>query len=191
MSNTPENPVEKPVQRFSHEVEDALLGAGWEPGRLVPDEQMEQWLLLECETAPGYRLQIRMFPAAWRILREFGGLDVERIGPGRGRRLIFDPIQGLGRTLLYNWPFSEWEADGSLYPIGVLLDGTSDDSPLVVDGKGQIILYEFDKFLGSSIEEALQSIVDSRYDRLWDVGREKTREAAEVFPLMRGRLGLN
>lgn len=189
MSDTPDKPIDKPVQRFSREVETALRQAGWEPGRLVPDEQMQQWLLLECETVPGHRLQIRMFSAAWRILREFGGLDVERIGPGRGRRFIFDPLKGLDHTLLYNWPFSEWEADGSLYPIGVLLDGTTDDSPVVVDGKGDIILYEFDKLLGSSIEEALQSVVDGRYDREWNTG-DRTREAAEVFPMMRERLGL-
>ncbi len=139
--------------------------------------------------------QTRMFPAAWRILREFGGISVEakrNLYSFREQKetFIFNPLEAVERTQAYNWPFSEWEADGSLYPIGYLDTGTTDNSAVAVDGRGQIIMIEFDKLIGSNIDEALNNIINFVPLKDWEVEEWKIREAADIFPIMRERLGL-
>lgn len=183
--------------RFSSRTEEALRRAGWFPGRVLSETQLKEWLVVEWPTQAGYHFQTRMFSAAWHILREFGGLTIEITRKRDGfhehkSQFIFDPVQGIAHTQAYNWPLLEWESDGSVYPIGCWLDGTTDDSAIAVDGRGRIIVVEFDKCLGDNIDKALHFVVhrDAPFKEL-EVDPGKGREAAEVFPLMRERLGLN
>src|SRR5690606_4379518 len=150
--------------RFDPKVEQLLKSAGWEPGRIVSDDQLKQWMVIEWPTEPGYHFQTRMFSAAWHILREFGGLTIEFMlewNPSQYRKqqFIFDPVKASRFTQAYNWPLSEWEADGSLYPIGCLFEGSTDDAAIAVDGRGRIrMVSDADLLVGSNIDEALHNV---------------------------------
>ena len=178
--------------RFSPHVEEVLRKSDWHPERAVSDEQIENWLVIEWKTEPGFHYQTRMFSAALRILREFGGLIIKTPVDYMFSHLIFDPLVAVKHIQRYNWPLNEWLADGSLYPIAYHDTGTTDNSAVAVTGQGQLILLEFDKLLGSNINEAIQNVVNGTGNlKDWDVDQEKFNEATTMFPLMRKKLGVD
>jgi len=190
---TIDDTLENSSPRFSPQVEAVLRQAGWYPSRVVPDSQLEQWMVLEWDTLPGFHFQTRMFSAAYHILREFGGLVIEQNGPGVTccrERFKFDPLESIKLTEAYNWPFSEWAADGSLYPFGCFASGKTTDGAIAVDGRGRIVDQDYVILIGANIDEALENLIIGLMPKPLDRERWKEVEASQVFSMMRNRLGL-
>jgi hypothetical protein len=144
--------------QFLPEVEAVLRESGWSPGRKVSEEQINEWLVIEWPVKHGV-LQIRMFPAAWRALNEFGGLHIEQDAPGISlsrHSFIIDPlaVRDAGRWE-YNWIFDEWAVNGALFPLGVWNEGECD---LAIDGQGRVVTDNL-QLVGNSIEEALTALI--------------------------------
>ena len=150
-----ENPTPTPLSegRFVPEVEEALRAAGWFPGRVAPKVQLEKWLVID-RTPNGNPFQIRMFSAAWRIMREFGGLTIATLPVRQGyhETITFDPLW-VGQSW-WNEIFwmAEWEGV-PVYPLGI-----TKEEIIAVTGQGQII-NDDDHVRGNTIEEALTNIL--------------------------------
>lgn len=119
---------------MNEEVRRVLMGAGWYPGRNIA-AKVQLWAdTLQREAG------IEMFPAARRILIEFGDLNIFSRGPGlqgaKGSCMI-DP-SGAG-----TWgPFLEYFSDQlgcRLYPLGNVYDY---DARLVVAESGRVSIVE-------------------------------------------------
>ena len=150
--------------RFSPEVEAALRQGGWFPGRQVAEEKMAKWYVLRWQATPGY---CRIFPAAYRFLREFGGTHLRmeyRVPQKSGRTHLvtescfIDPLQ----TLDYNedlWIYYEWQIETSLYPLGMW--DTGDFLHIDIQGRfWSLHNSSGDPFLyGHTTEEALANML--------------------------------
>ncbi|MCQ1579826.1 SUKH-3 domain-containing protein [Streptomyces parvus] len=104
------------VRRDAGEVEETLRAAGWQLGRRVP---IQQWREMLEATALG-----RMHEAAERFLTEFGGLDVQIVGPGitcARTPFNFDPELAVGEEDR----FADWSSTvgRNIFPIGELDEG--------------------------------------------------------------------
>ena len=182
--------------RFLPEVEAVLREVGWFPGRVVPMDQLKQWLIIERELENGPRVQLRMFSAAWRILREFGGLTIEQDAPGvtfSRESFFFDPSRGgwWGEE----WFIDEWEADGALFPLGnwgnpdVSGFYRTDAFCFAVTGQGKIISdSENLLLLGNTIEEALTNLIVGYMPETYGAPRDKFLEASYLRPFLFNRL---
>ncbi|MEV6678876.1 SUKH-3 domain-containing protein [Streptomyces erythrochromogenes] len=101
--------------RFSSQVEEELLAAGWTPGRSV---DVERW------TAPFEAAGLTAHPAARDFLAEFGGLHFVFSGPGvecARQTFELDPLLCEGEED----SFLEWseEQGHSYFPVGHLDEG--------------------------------------------------------------------
>jgi SUKH-3 immunity protein len=97
---------------FPAEVQDALLAAGWRPGRRL---DVAEWRTRLADS------NFQMHDAAEKFLAEFGGLSFEFAGAGitRAREPFeFDPMLAWGE----DDRFSDWSriAKRSLFPVGEL-----------------------------------------------------------------------
>jgi hypothetical protein len=183
-------PTPNPDGRFLPQVEQVLRKAGWFPGRVVAHSQLVKWACIESPfrwlgmdfPAPSKHIQSRLFPAAWRALREFGGLTVNQDIPSvPGHRCFFyiDPIEGRSRIGNEDWFIDEWCADGALFPLGGTKDFTFE-----ITGRGQVISSEYNLCLGNSIEEALTNLIMGNAPQNLDVDQEKFLEASFLMGLI-------
>lgn len=134
------------------ETEMALRAAGWKPDR-CERELVQRW-----RTKLEYPGGFQMFPAAERILEEFGGLQASKDGPGRTcARGSFEINAELGWGEEDRFgAFSDF-VDGRLFPIGEIDHG---HAFLGVDESGVVYLIgDWLSRLGSDIYEALDAIL--------------------------------
>ncbi len=167
------------MPRFTPATEAALLAAGWFEGRAVPDEMMDDWLIINWlphknQPPRGYS---KISPAAWRVLKEFGGLSIERAGSINGEPLVINPLAVVDCHLGHYAQGLEdysWRVGAELFPIGTI-DFDIDSAKLTITGialamsaDGRFFLLtprpmvrEEDpiRFLGRSIEAALKKLV--------------------------------
>lgn len=133
---------------FSAPTLNYLKQAGWYPKR---------------EIQIPFAQEAHIFPAALRVLQEFGNLNIgER---GQGINLAKDSVDF--RVMYYDWKKGDWHfdyvdelarsIDMRAYPIGF----TSNGGNLVVDELGRVfMLGDIDFFVGDSIEEAIEKIIN-------------------------------
>jgi SUKH-3 immunity protein len=144
------------MSRFNEFVEGALKRAGWSPNRRItgPLQDWETTL----EASDGFRL----FPAARKVLSEFGGLKIEQWNPGRTK---VHSVIDLRPTL------AEGESDRfqaysdilgvELYPLGEV-DGGHGFLAIATDEKTYTLMDEI-WFEGATFDDALNKLVQGRY----------------------------
>jgi hypothetical protein len=150
--------IDEDNPRFHLEVETALLGAGWLPGRDAAG-RVDPWLEEFSAQADSRGRRHEIFPAARDIYRELGLLDITP--PGRGEEVGAFPIHFFPEAVPAESVSTHWLA-GQLrlrtFPIGRTEDDTN---VLIVDEEGRIYMShpagEF--FLGTGIEQALEVLV--------------------------------
>jgi hypothetical protein len=123
--------------RFLPEVEQVLRESGWFPGRVAPLSQLKQWLIID-EQIDNRGLQCRMFPAAWRVLHEFGGLLIHQDASGASlsRKIFsFDPSEVALQVWIDGWFIEEFLCEGALFPLGMWGE-PSDSFAVGVTGQG-------------------------------------------------------
>ena len=149
--------------RFSSLVEQTLTAAGWYPGRSVDDEIMMKWLVQNWKYGKEHIFQVRMFPAAWHVLREFGDLTIRQDGLGEScyrESIVFTPTYGSQSrdfsTGIEYWFTTEWAIRSPLFPIGYIKE--SPITELGIDVYGRIHSPDYDTIYGQTIEEALRKL---------------------------------
>jgi hypothetical protein len=173
--------------RFSRIVQESLTKAGWFPGRTVPEMQLNRWCILESHNGAGY---CRIFPAALRALKEFGGLDIEPLETGElyeTVRLRFDPLAA--RSFLgEEWFTYEWVLETSLYPLG-LIKTDDHDHVMAIDQSGRIFSFYYELILvGNTLDEAIEScLTGSDTGEPVDFSTEKADEAVAIFQAIRDK----
>ncbi|NPC48128.1 hypothetical protein D7X99_13865 [Corallococcus sp. AB032C] len=135
-----------------------LVSAGWKPGRDV-HEQVVVWR--DALKAQG---GFEIFPAAERVLSEFGGLDIKQGGPGitaRRQSFVLDPIVGIrDRDFLRRY---EKFLGVELYPIGRTFE---DDMLLVVASDGRVFgVTEGVYLIGIGIVDAMDALLVGRMSK--------------------------
>jgi hypothetical protein len=152
--------------RFPHEVARVLAGGGW---MSADAEKLSDAMIAHAVEVSGRRLT--PFPAARRVLAEFGGVRCGRRGPGLRRAvrlLTIDPGPGAyaAATLA---EFAE-VIGVPLFPLGV----EGGDAIVAVDELGRVFVLDQggEWFVGQSIDEALVSLLagDGPAARLRDDG---------------------
>lgn len=143
--------------RFPPEVEEALRRAGWYPGRRVEENTVAVW----CRELSAYS-GCRVFPAAVEVLREFGGLEIDK--PGAEPRaddenstyhlsVKFWPSH-LDAVTRRGWLAREWVLNEVLFPIGVY---SVEEIFLAVSSTKRIYGFGYGMwFCGENIDEALE-----------------------------------
>lgn len=131
--------------RFSADTEQMLREAGWFPGRDVSGK-----LRLPPRFTP--------FPAALKVLGEFGGLRVGRRGPGvefSRTPVVLDPMLCDGEDDRFD---ALVDLVGcALYPLGETADG---HSFLAVDERGRVFLIFGDiHLIADTFEGALENLL--------------------------------
>lgn len=148
------------TSRFSQQTEQALRAAGWFPNRALSDEELAKWYVVPWEDELGHSY---IFPAALKVLREFGNLKIESIDNEQGiplESVIFDPLQmelppALGTVFLYGWYLEDiFFPIGSYFQLGNVADS------LAINTRGQIfMLSEHAGFVAENIDVALEQFV--------------------------------
>ena len=173
--------------RFPAEVERVLRESGWFPQRQIPIELLEQWLVLDLKMGRG-KIQVRMFPTASMILREFGGLKIKLDLPGitcYRPSFSFDPLEVRDSgAWTYNWILDEGWGNGGLFPLGRMSDG----GMFAVDSKKRII-NDNGQLHGNNIDEALTNMILGYMPEPFEVEQRISHEAAFLFPLIEKRIG--
>jgi len=131
--------------RFSKSIEEMLREAGWLPGR---------------DVSRGLKLPegFTLFPAAQRVLSEFGNLRIGKSGPGlvfARTPVVLDPALAFGEE----GRFHEFAVllKTNLYPLGETADG---HSFVVIDEKGRVFLiFEEISFVDETFELALDNLL--------------------------------
>lgn len=142
--------------RFSAQAENSLRGAGWYPGRQVP-ELVASWkeTLLRSDG-------LEMFPSAENALLEFGGLKFDEQGPGL--TCSREPFE-LDPTLVIHESdrFDDFAAvlDTNLYPLGEAEGGLCF---VVIGENGRVYLLMQDEamLVGLNVEDGLESLLVGR-----------------------------
>jgi hypothetical protein len=146
-------------RRFPDDVRQVLTTAGWRSDRNV-GAQVSTWLAELYAATPGLDRRLPIFPAARRVLEEFGGLTFRQLKrPGvatGGFDVQFWPTEGRVLTDL----FVEFAADLGMpvFPLAWYEDGPSD---IVAAADGRVfLLHEAGEFLvGPSPDEAMTRLV--------------------------------
>jgi hypothetical protein len=179
-------PTPNPDGRFLPEVEQVLRKAGWFPGRVVARSQFAKWACIESSTrwrdkypSKNHTMQARLFPAAWRALREFGGLTINQ-----QKTFYIDPLEAKYFVGSDDWFVAEWCAGGTLYPLGA----DNDESMFAITGQGQVI-DNFDQLVGNTIEEALTNLIMGYRFQGLAFPQEKFLEASFAMWMMDKELG--
>jgi len=170
-------------QRFSPLVEQVLRQAGWYPGRVVDEAQLEQWYAFNWQAEAGY---CRIFPAALNVLREFGGLIIKQEGRGvtcHRASFSIDPLSALDIED-DNWIFDEWFLGESLFPIGWL--SLNDMVAIATSGRVFSLTYGL-KLWGHTFDEALEHLITGIMPVRLQVEdyERKVKDAAEVRAAVR------
>jgi len=156
------------MPRFTPATEAALLAAGWFEGRTVPDEQMNDWLIInwfpDLVFPQGYS---RISPKAWQALNEFGGLSIER-GIEENPPLILNPLRVPDLiNPAWRWDEMAWQLGTDLFPLGTFTfnvaertDAMTPHRALFMSSDGRVFIQAHPLCcLGNTIEEALERVV--------------------------------
>jgi hypothetical protein len=170
--------------RFSPVVQESLTQAGWFPERTVGDTQLTRWYVLESQKGIG---NYRIFPAALKALKEFGGLDIKPLQSGdiyEAVRLRFDPLAALS-FLGEEWFTYEWVLETSLYPL-CLIETEDHQQVMAIDQSGQIFsFYEELILLGNTLDEAIEKcLTGSDSGEPFEFSEEKADEAVAIFQVI-------
>ncbi len=170
-----------PTDRFPLDVAEYLVGAGWRPGRDVPDVVLLPWYQAVAVARQANGQLYVPHDAALAALREFGGLHVMpglRTALGfapAGHRLDAELFEGLDETL-----------GEPIYPIGVFYD--DGPSELVMDAGGRVFLAQFVRgplFVAETFDAAvirLVRAVDNPLEPVLDDGTIYLPPGAEPEP---------
>ncbi|MFJ9061352.1 SUKH-3 domain-containing protein [Streptomyces sp. NPDC102409] len=145
--------------------EDALIAAGWHPGRDAGDRAMSAALMTTAVVPPATGIRgWELFPAARRALREFFGLVLHPVAEGAdvaATGCVIDPREGrhalhalraLGDTVGEDvFPLGRTDADG-------LIAVTESGRLLCVDHGGRWLL-------GDTVEDGLRALARGRAPR--------------------------
>lgn len=142
------------MARFSLQTEQVLRGAGWYPGRHVPD-MVTLW------KSEAMLAEFHMFQSAERVLLEFGGLTVDQ--SDLGETCAREPFQVDPTLAAYEGDrFSEFSplVSTQLYPLGEAFNASyywaiGEDDQLY-------ILWDDIHLLGKNIDEALENLIIGR-----------------------------
>lgn len=140
--------------RFSAQTENTLRRAGWYPGRQVP-EKVASWKGNEMLSP------FEMFPAAERVLLEFGGLKVDERGLGETcAREPFeaDPTLAGYEQELFDY-FSTF-VNTRLYPLGEV-DNGHNYWAIGEDDRVYLLMNDI-QLLGKNIDQALENLIRGR-----------------------------
>ena len=140
------------MARFSAQAEETLRGAGWRPGRQVPDvvALWKERLML----SDGFE----MFESAEEVLLEFGGLCIDQQGAGvtcAGEPFNFDPSLAAGE----GDRFSDLSSlvNTRLYPLGEAAGGHLFWA--IGENCHVYLLMNDISFIGRNIDEALERLL--------------------------------
>lgn len=158
ISNHTFNTIKKKVMynkksdRFSPFVENALRKAGWFPNR-NKNEFVSQWKL-ELEKSDGWEI----FPAAEKVLLEFGGLKIDQ--NGAGQTCAREPFEINPTLAIYEsdrFGDCEVELKTKLYPLG---EAANRYYFLVIGEDGRVFLIMTDiHLIGETFDEALENLI--------------------------------
>jgi hypothetical protein len=140
--------------RFSARTENTLQRAGWYPGRQVPDK-LAYWKSNETLS------RFEMFPAAERILLEFGGLKVDQEGPGETcarEPFVVEPTFAAYEYDLFGYYSNLVKT--TLYPLGEVNSGYYFWA--IGEDNHVYILMDDIQLLGKDIDEALENLILGR-----------------------------
>lgn len=135
-------------QRFTEAIVEMLHQAGWRSGRDV---------MATVQLPRGFRL----FPAAARVLAEFGNLRMGRHGPGleMARRTVrIDPMLALGE----NEEFAQVETviGCALYPLGEINEG---QAFVAIDEQGRtFIVGDLLLYVDANFDDALDRLLTGK-----------------------------
>jgi hypothetical protein len=181
MPNTITDSPSSEEQRFLPQVEAHLRQGGWYPERVIDDQRLKNWLIVELSV--GLRpIQTRMFPAAWKILQEFGDLIIQT---AHQETISFNPLESLWDEF---WFVDEWTSEGALFPLGTHTEGSCTYA-MAVTGRGQVI--DNQGFLiGNTIEDAITNLVVGGQLPVYNPNTDEFRRASTLIPLLREVLGI-
>lgn len=165
---SPSWPDESDVtERFPSDVVQALQASGWAPGRGVPADE-----LLRRGTTE--KANIRPFPAAETVLREFGGLRVRHDPPipdAPGGTFTLDP--GLVPAKIIQ------RTAKRLFPLGIVDDPVLGERTYLVIGEATGHVYgmrdDDDILLGYTADEAMTKLVRGIFSPRTNHGLHKRR----------------
>ncbi len=166
---------DKTPTRFSEAVYDALKEAGWFPGRNMEDvvaEWIEQLV---------HKGHFEIFPAAWDVLLEFGGLEIGQEGPGeecaRGS-MELDPLLAICRKDYFTW-YSALVGE-RLFPLGF---ADSRNAILAIGESGRVFLImERVWLIGEDFDDALERTIRGLKDLPLDLpGGEQQKMTADAM----------
>lgn len=120
---------------------------------------MAQWYLIPWDGVSGY---YKMFPAAYRFLREFGGLRINPDNPHRSElarsydEFIIDPLI---TDLEYDMSiYYEWCLETTLFQIGAFVQELH--YPILIDISGRVWIAAEQLILaGNNTEEAISNLI--------------------------------
>jgi hypothetical protein len=135
---------------FSPQIEQALRNAGWVPNRELSIEELSDWLILDCD------VPLVIFPAAYAVLKEFGGLRIAFDYGSESYILNFDPTLSVTIWFQYGWLLGQ-----PIFPLGIChFEGDETNEVRVgIDVSGRIWVFAYDPFFaGNNIQEAIEWI---------------------------------
>ncbi|TQS43833.1 SUKH-3 domain-containing protein [Cryptosporangium phraense] len=149
------------MKRFSPDVFDVLVKAGWAPNQKDVQRARHWGLTLSAWASPG-GYQHTFSPAASAALAEFGGLSIDQSGPGvdvARTSFVLDPELALPTWLTLRGLGSA--VGSAVFPLGIEDDGVS---VLAIDGRGRVYALDHtaEWLLGTTIDEALTTLVLGR-----------------------------
>lgn len=151
--------MNKTSDRFSAELEATLRSSGWYPGRRVEEDKVTTW----CREIIAHS-GCRIFPAAVNVLREFGGLEIDRPRP----KLSEDDEDYEWPPSVKFWPSSyenesgasrgwfgrEWILDEVIFPVAVY---SIAEIYLAISPGGRVYGFGYGFWLcGETMDEALE-----------------------------------
>lgn len=139
------------MERFSNTVELTLKDAGWFAGRNVND-QVEEW------SRNLHFDGFEIFPAAERVLAEFGGLIVTQDAPGLScAREPFSVVPTLAAGEADRFGEFATHLKTRLYPLGEAAGG---NCFLAIAENGEVFLIMDDiLWLGQNMDQALEKLI--------------------------------
>jgi len=139
--------------RFSPKLEANLRHAGWFPGRRV-----DEAVIYDRCASVIKELGCRMFPTAFNILREFGGLHITVI-PDNAAYNDSAPIEVWPLPCVSSprvWFTLEWEFGEALFPVANYAEG---EMSLFVASSGRVYAYGYGYwYCGNTFEKALENL---------------------------------
>jgi len=147
--------------RFSRQVEDVLLRAGWSPTRRA---DISKWVRLLTQIG-----HFRIFPSAEIVLSEFGGINVYQHDAGiECARESFEINPLVAQGCESEFRRAEAVVTDKLFPLGEVVGG---QAFLAIGESGSVYYFmETIGLVGHSFDEAVTRLIEGRLPlRVWDV----------------------